>query len=497
MVNSTRIRNAVLLLVVGLFVSFCVVQRSPVTGKKRAYGYSWEEELELGKKSDKQIQQQYGVYQDKNVQQYVSGIGQKVLAKSDMRREDTPQKYKETEFHFKVLDSEVPNAFALPGGYVYVTRGILSYLESEAELAVVLGHEIGHVAARHASQRALEQQVGQIALIGGAVGGEMLGLPGGNILKMGGTAAKLLFLSYSRDDEREADKLGVEYAAMQHYDAATGAGLFRALDRISEQAGQSIPAWQSTHPDPAERYKTIPNLAEKWKQKGYEQNVRNQDAFMQEIDGLVYGKNPRAGFTRNGVFYHPELKFQFPYPKGWTLINQASAVQMVNDDQDAIILLQIDSKNDTPKASVKEFLQQDGIEGIAGNNLTNNGLKAFEATAKAQAEGGQDIKLYLYSVDYNGSVYRFVSYTLADQFDSYSQKFKRTAQNLRKLTDQSILNIQPVRLQAIKVNRSGSLESFIPNDLPMDITKQDVAIVNQMQLSDKVSSGDWIKIPKQ
>src|SRR5699024_6032947 len=133
---------------------------------------------------------------------------------------------------------------------------------------------------------------------------------------------------------------------------------------------------------------------------------------MQEIDGLVYGKNPRAGFTRNGVFYHPELKFQFPYPKGWTLINQASAVQMVNDDQDAIILFQIDSKNDTPKASVKEFLQQDGIEGIAGNNLTNNGLKAFEATAKAQAEGGQDIKLYLYSVDYNGSVYRFVSYTL-------------------------------------------------------------------------------------
>src|SRR5699024_9338243 len=126
MVNSTRRRNAVLLLVIGLFVSYSLFESSDVRGKKSASVDRRVGVLEVGKKSDKQIQQQHGVYQDKNVQQYVSGIGQKVLAKSDTRREDTPQKYKVTEFHFKVLDSEVPNAFALPGGYVYVSRGILS-----------------------------------------------------------------------------------------------------------------------------------------------------------------------------------------------------------------------------------------------------------------------------------------------------------------------------------------------------------------------------------
>jgi len=496
MFNLPRIQNAVLILLMGLLVSFCTVQRSPVTGNKRAYGYSWEQEVQIGKKSDKQIQQQYGVYQDESLQQYIKRIGKKVLSKSHLRREDTPAKYKNTEFHFRVLNSEIPNAFALPGGYVYVTRGLLAHLENEAQLAVVLGHEIGHVAARHASQRALEQQVGQLALVGGAVGGEILGLPGGDILQLGSQAAQLLFLSYSRDDERESDRLGVEYAAMEHYDAARGAGFFSALERISEQSGQSLPAWQSTHPDPGERQNTIPRLAQKWKEKGYEQNIVDTDQYMQKIDGLVYGKNPREGFTRNGVFYHPELKFQFPYPRGWKLINQTSVVQMVNDDQNAIILFQIDAKNDSPRASVKEFLSQDGVEGIAGNDLSNNGLNAYEATAKAQAKGGADVKLYLYSVAYDGNVYRYVAYTLADQFDSYSDEFKRTTSNFRKLADRSILNIQPVRLQVSRTNRSGTFDSFVPENLPMDITEQDVAITNQVQLNEKVSSGQWIKIPQ-
>src|SRR5699024_9479792 len=194
---------------------------------------------QIGKKSDKQIQQQYGVYQDESLQQYIKRIGKKVLSKSHLRREDTPAKYKNTEFHFRVLNSEVPNAFALPGGYIYVTRGLLAHLENEAQLAVVLGHEIGHVAARHSSQRAFEQQVGQIALLGGAVAGqEILGVPGGEILSMGSQAAQLLFLSYGREDERESDQLGVEYASMEHYNAAEGAGFFTALKRISEQSGQ-------------------------------------------------------------------------------------------------------------------------------------------------------------------------------------------------------------------------------------------------------------------
>lgn len=136
--------------------------------------------------ADRQIQDQYGIYDHPRLEEYVNEVGRKVLEVSHMRREEADPKYRETDFHFRILDSPVVNAFALPGGYVYVTRGLMAHLQNEAQLAVVLGHEIGHVAARHASQRALEQQLGQIALLGGAIAGqELLGVPGGNILDLG------------------------------------------------------------------------------------------------------------------------------------------------------------------------------------------------------------------------------------------------------------------------------------------------------------------------
>lgn len=491
-------RNIVLLALSALLITFCVVQRSPITDQKRAYGYSWEKEVQIGQQADKQIQQQYGVYDDEQLLNYVEDIGQEVLSVSHMRREDTDPRYKETEFYFRVLNSGTPNAFALPGGYIYVTRGLLAHLDNEAQLAVVLGHEIGHVAARHASQRAFEQQMGQLALIGGAVAGqELLGVPGQSILNMGGQAAQFLFLSYSRDDERESDRLGVEYSAMQNYTAADGAGFFSALKRISEQSGQSIPAWASTHPDPAAREQTIPQLAQEWKEKGYEQTIRDTDQFMQAVDGMVYGENPREGFTRDGMFYHPELAFQFPYPKGWQLANQPSVVQMVNEDQNAIIVFQIDSENDSPKASVNEFLNQDGVEPATSSVISHNGLDGFEATASAQTQDGADVRFYLYSVAYDGNIYRFVSYTLADQFEEYRSQFEQTANSFRSLKDQSILNIQPARVQAFRADRSGTFQSFLPNNLPLEITPEDVAIANQVQLDERIEAGTWIKIPRQ
>ncbi|HLR33290.1 MAG TPA: M48 family metallopeptidase, partial [Fodinibius sp.] len=379
-----QLRNTAIIVIAALLAASCVMQRSPITGKKRAYGYSWEEEIKLGAEADKQIQQQYGVYQDEELQQYVDEIGQNILAQSHMRRADTPQKYKETEFHFRILNTPVPNAFALPGGYIYVTRGLLAHLENEAQLAVVLGHEIGHVAARHSSQRAFEQQVGQIALLGGAVAGqEILGVPGGEILSMGSQAAQLLFLSYGREDERESDQLGVEYASMEHYNAAEGAGFFTALKRISEQSGQSIPAWASTHPDPSEREDRIPRLAQEWEQKGYEQTTTGTDQFMSVIDGLVFGENPREGFTRDGTFYHPDLAFQFGYPSGWNVINQPTVVGIVNDDQDAIIIMQIDSEADSPQESVRNFINQEGITAQNQQQQNINGLNGYQATATA------------------------------------------------------------------------------------------------------------------
>jgi predicted Zn-dependent protease len=496
----SSISNICLLLILGLLVSACSVQQSAISGERRAYGYSWDQEKQIGKDADKQIQQQYGLYDNNELQAYVDDIGQEMLAVSHMNRPDTPVEYEGTDFYFCVLDSPVVNAFALPGGYIYVTRGLLSHLDNEAQLSVVLGHEIGHVIARHASQRAFEQQMGQIALIGGAIGGELLGLPGGDILGIGSQAAQLLFLSYSRDDERESDRLGVEYASMQQYKAAEGAQFFVSLERMSKQSGQSIPDWQSTHPDPAERAKSIPELAEQWRAKGYEQTIDNTDQYMGKLDNMIYGENPREGFTRNGNFYHPDMKFQFPYPEDWQVVNQRSLVAVVSKDQDAVSIMTLDGKSAGAEASVNEFLNQEGITTVGKSNAENNGLSAFRAEATGQTEDGTQLKFYLYAIEYGGSIYRFLNYTTVEKYGDYASRFNEITRGFKQLTNSDILNIQPVRLQAVKVSRSGSFQSFLPRNLErfsISVSPEDLAIMNQVGLDEQINAGTWLKLPTQ
>ncbi len=493
-------KNVILALLMCFLVSACSVQRSAITGDKRAYGYSWEQEKQIGAEADQQIQQHYGVYDNDALQRYVNNIGQEMLAVSHMKREDTPDFYKNTDFYFRLLDSPVVNAFALPGGYIYVTRGLLSHLDNEAQLAVVLGHEIGHVAARHASQRAFIQQVSQIALIGGAIAGQhFLGLPGGELLGIGGMAAQIMFLSYSREDERESDRLGVEYAAMQRYRSAEGAQFFVSLERMSAQSGQSIPNWQSTHPDPAERATSIPELAEEWRAKGYEQTIVNTDKYMGMLNNMIYGDNPREGFTRDGMFYHPEMKFQFSYPQGWQVVNQRSLVAVVNSDQNAVSIMTLDSKSTGAEASVNEFLNQDGINTSGKSAVTSRGLRAFQAEATGQTEDGTDLKFYLYSIEYDGKIYRFINYTTVNNYGTYGPRFKEIASGFRQLTDSGILNIQPTRLQTVKTTRAGTFRSFLPanlESLAITVSAEDLAIMNQAGLEEQIESGTWIKIPR-
>ncbi|NGP75649.1 M48 family metalloprotease [Balneolaceae bacterium YR4-1] len=494
------ISHCCLLFILGLLVSACSIQESAISGERRAYGYSWDQEKKIGKDADQQIQQQFGLYDSDELQAYVDKIGQEMLAVSHMNRPDTPAEYEGTDFYFRVLDSPVVNAFALPGGYIYVTRGLLSHLDNEAQLSVVLGHEIGHVIARHASQRAFEQQMGQLALIGGAIGGELLGLPGGDILGIGSQAAQMLFLSYSREDERESDRLGVEYSSMQHYKAAEGAQFFVSLERMSKQSGQSIPDWQSTHPDPAERAKSIPELAEQWRAKGYEQTIDNTDQYMGKLNNMIYGENPREGFTRNGFFYHPEMRFQFPYPDGWQVINQRSLVAVVNRDQDAVSIMTLDGKSAGAEASVNEFLNQEGITTLGKSNAESNGLAAFRAEATGQAEDGPKLTFYVYAIEYGGSIYRFLNYTTAEKYGTYASRFNEITGGFKKLTDSGILNIQPVLLQTVKASRAGTFKSFLPTNfesLSITVSPEDLAIMNQVGLDEQIITGTWLKLPRQ
>lgn len=492
------IKHSLLFLSVIVFVSSCTVQKNPVSGSSRLMAYSWEQEVQIGQEVDQELVAQFGLYDDENVANYVTELGEIILAESHMRREDTDRQFRETEFYFRVLDSPVVNAFALPGGYVYVTRGLMVHMNNEAQLAVVLGHEIGHVAARHASQRAFQQTLGQIAVIGGAVlGQELLGLPGENILNLSSQAAQLLFLSYSRDAERESDRLGVEYSAMNGYVAAEGAEFFTSLKRISEEAGQAIPSMLSTHPDPGEREQTIPELAEEWREEGYEQTIINKEEYMSRLEGMTFGEDPRQGYAEGNMFVHPDLEFQFPIPQQWGLINQPEQVVLVSDANDAVIILRIDGEAQSAQGSVQNMIQQEGISVNSQSEAVSSGThNAYKADVTVSQQEG-DLRAIIYAVEFDGRIYRFVNYTPVGNYSNYEDVLNRVPGEFDRLTDQSILNINPVRVQLVTTDRSGTFRSFLPDELPMNMTHERLAIINQVQLDENIESGTTLKIPVQ
>ncbi len=479
-------------LVLALFVAACVVQRNPVTGNKRAYGYSWEQEKQIGAEADPQIIAQYGLYPDQKLSNYVSSIGQKVLVESHLRRDDTPAEYRSLAFHFRVLDSPVVNAFALPGGYIYVTRGLLSHLGNEAQLAVVLGHEIGHVAGRHASKRALQSQLGQLGLIGGAIiGQEVLGLPGQDLLSAGGTVAQLLFLSYGRDDERESDRLGVEYAALSGYQAAEGAEFFVSLKRIGEQSGQSIPGFMSTHPDPGERENRIKEMANEWGAR-VPMTVVDRDEYLSMIDGIVYGEDPRQGYTENEVFYHPQLRFQFPVPPGYTVINQPTQVAMIEPNQKAIAVLSLAQNVSSSSDAAQKIASQEGVSVVESGRTTVNGNPAYRLLGDAQTNN-QVIRFLAYYIEYGGNIYQILGYAAKTEFGAYRDTFTRTMTGFRSVSDPAVLNVQPIRVNVRSVSNGGTFSSLVSGSLPQKVSVEEIAILNQVGSSESIEAGRKLK----
>lgn len=497
--NATDLRSSVKPFAAGLllflFASGCVRERSPITGEHRYYAYSWEQEQKLGREADQQLVQQLGVYEDAELTAYVDRVGQQVLAESDLRKPGSPEEYRSTPFQFRVMDSPVVNAFALPGGYVYVTRGLLSHLQNEAQLAVVLGHEIGHVAARHASRQALTAQAGQLGLIAGAiVGSQVLDDPqaAGNVLNLGGTLFQLLLTSYSRDAERESDQLAVQYASREGYDAAEGSHFFRSLKRMAAQQQSVIPPWQSTHPDPGEREQTIQRLAREMQDPTQQLTVGEED-YLRRLEGMVLGEDPREGFVREGSFYHPQLRFQFPVPAGWNVQNQKAVVLLVPPNRAGVLALEI-APAKTAQEAANRLAQVQGIQVVRSEPLQAQGLSGMRVTAQANTQGGV-AALVNYFIEYDQRVYSLLGYSSAQNFEGLAQAFEGVAMGFQPLRDPALLNVQPARLAVVPVAKAAPFRSFLPADLPPGLTPDNLAILNQVELDESISVGRRLKLP--
>jgi predicted Zn-dependent protease len=479
-----------------LLATGCYREPSPVTGEKETYGLSWEQELELGKEADVQIGRQLGLYGDEEVQAYAAAVGERVLEGSDFRRPDVPERYRGAEFTFRVLDTSVVNAFALPGGYVYVTRGLLSHLENEAQLAVVMGHEIGHIAERHSAQQALKATWSQLGLIGATILGQAAfgGEAGQSILGAGSTVLQLLLNKYSRDAEREADRLGVRYAAEKRYDASEGAAFFRTLDRIAQTRGSRIPSWTSTHPEPEEREETILELSRRLA-ADYPMELERREVLLSRIDGLVVGDDPRQGFVEEGRFYHPDLRFQFDVPDGWRVRNETQVVLMGDPANRAAMVFEI-AAAPSPEAAAAELVDGKAVRLLGRERTTINGLPAFVLEAAAQTDQGT---LYLVDafVQHGGRVYSIMGVTHPNRAGAYRDAFLGTARSFRPLTDARYLAVEPYRIDLVRADRSAPFRTFVPDSLPPGMSPEDLAIMNQTELEGRVEAGDVLKIPRQ
>lgn len=493
--KSNRLVVSGFLLALLMFaVTGCVTEPSALTGEKKSYGYTWQQELEIGRKSDRDLIREMGLYPDDALSEYVTEVGERVLAQGNLRQPDTPEIYRDLEFTFRVMDSPVVNAFALPGGYVYVTRGLLAHLNNEAQLAVVLGHEITHVAARHASQQALKQQWGQIGLVAGAVIGQ--GVTGNEnfadqFIGLGGSVFQMLTLKYGRDAERESDIYGVEYSAKAGYSVGESAEFFNSLGRISGKAGERLPTWQSSHPDPGERENRIRQLALEMKKKYGDLKV-GESEYLSKVQGLVLGENPRSGVSLRGKFYHPDLDFEFDVPEGWRSSNEAGRVTLVDPSGQGVVVFSI-GEGDTPEEAARIFVATSKFEPIRAESRNVGSQPGYVVEGVVSTSNGP---VYLQNafISYNRNVFSFFGYAPVASIEVYKQAFDRISQSFSPIQEAAIRDLQPARLKVVSAEREDTFKSYLSSDLPYGFDEVDLAIINQMSLEQSVAKGQRLKL---
>jgi predicted Zn-dependent protease len=439
--------------------------RNPVTGKNELSLVSESQEIEMGKQSAAQVAQTIGYYNDPGVQQYVSQIGLKMAKASE--RPNLPW-----EFH--VVNDASVNAFALPGGFIFVTRGLMTSINDEAELATVVGHEIGHVTNRHSVQQISKAQVAQLGLGIGSI-------LSSDVARVAGVASQglgILFLKYSRDAENQADQAGFRYALNQNYDVREMANVFQTLERVSETSGGGkLPEWLSTHPNPGTRIQNIQHELDTLK-RDLGNTVINREQYLQHVQNMTYGEDPRQGFFEGSAFYHPDLRFQITFPQGWKTQNGADAVVAASPQQDAVMQLSLAGKT-PPQQAAQQFLSQQGIQ--AGNTSTAsvNGLPAASGYFQAQTEQGAVQGLVTF-ISYNGNTYGILGYTPSGKLNQYDQEFRQAIGSFSQLRNQAALNVQPARVQLVKLAREMTLEQFNAQ-YPSSIPLTELAIINELE----------------
>lgn len=464
-----------------LLASVVACATNPVTGRREITLMSESQEIGIGQESDPQVRAEMGVYNDPELQRYVSDIGLRLAKTSE--RPNLP-------WRFTVVDQPVVNAFAVPGGFIYITRGILAYFDSEAQMVGVLGHEIGHVTARHSAQQ-------YTRAMGGTLGLAALGIfvpaarPFGQITEQ---AMAVLFLKYGRDDELQSDSLGAKYAATNGWDPRAVPQFLATLARMREGSERGIPNWLSTHPDPGSRVQEVQAVVQQVAAGRTEFTVA-RDEYLRRIDGMIYGDNPEQGIVRGSVFLHPALRFRIDYPQGWQIQNTPQQVVAKAPDADVFIILQLIQK---PQGSnIQQIalasMQGAGFRPVDGQRTTINGLDAFVGVYQGQIEGLGNVAMRAAHIAHGNQVYMLGGLTTPQLFEQADGAFVQTIRSFRPLSAAEAENIHPNRVD-LYVVRAGDTWQSIAQRSGGAVDAKTLALMNNLQTGQQPQPGSRIKI---
>lgn len=466
-----------------MVLNSCAV--NPVTGGRNFVMMSEKEEIEIGKKTDPQIRAQYGPYDDAALQAYVQQIGEKLAAQSHRS---------ELIYRFTVLDSDQVNAFALPGGYIYVTRGILAYLNSEAELAAVLGHEIGHVTARHSVRQ--YSAATATGLVIGLLGGGSAGQSAMNIL---GSA---ILSGYGRDHELESDRLGAEYLARSGYDPNAMIDVVAVLKNQEEAEKKRAEAEKreprvyhgvfASHPSADKRLQEVVAEAKKFKTATTSRIGREE--YLKHLDKMVFGDSVREGIRRGSDFYHRDLNFAVNFPTGWRIENTPKAVNAVAPDKNALMQLAMDDLN--KRVTPREYLHARVKTSAFKDEGSLSGTTFPSHTAIVRIDtpfGARDTRV---AVLFHGNRAFMLFGTAKDDagFKRLDPQFQAAMRSLHTLSSKERTIAEGLRLNVVKA-RAGETFAELAKRSPLNAYAElTLRLINDKFPSGEPAVGESIKI---
>lgn len=462
-------------LIAGITLGGCAT--NPATGEIQLQLFSESQEIDIGKKADEDIVGSLGLYNHKDLNKYIERLGLELADKSE--RPHLP-------WTFRLVDDPTVNAFALPGGYIYVTRGILTYLNSEAELVGVVGHEIGHVTAKHSVQQMSTQQLVQFWFgLGRALLPELEGLR-----RLAGMGIGLMMLQFSREDENQADELGLRYMVRTEYDPRQLASVMKMLDGVTQAGnGGRVPVWLSTHPDPGNRKEKILRRVDAMDTSSMGTTI-NRDEFLDQINGMVFGPNPREGFFKENRFYHPDLKFLFEFPKDWETSNMKQAVFGVSPDQYAVIQLSITDKK-TIKEAADEFFGQEGLSAEQPETGKINGMPEISGVFTVPTEQVV-LQGFAAFIAYKKNTYQILGYTTEEKWPDHEPDITTSVRSFNRLTDKKILSVKPMRLKVVTLDKEMTLVEFADR-YPSPVSIETLALINNVGRNKRLPAGMKLK----